>query len=294
MEEILSEGLDADHVTWNSAISACESGEQWAQALQMLHRARSSLAGERLAVSQNLKRGTNSAISACAKASHWEAGLQLLQISKEEGAHSVEQDTLCSNSLLLQMTGSYWKTTVCLLHEMSAQGFVGDLVTQRGCICIFQAGACHRQFLIHVSKSALELVSHVSLGSLDWYKHEEHTIEVALAASRLRLLDRMPRVAERMVQRCLEAPALTSLKILSLRKGWSPTAAQLNICCGWHITVIPKSLPVRGIKDLQVATVSAHHRIHDAMLAICSSIGPAFVRCCVERREFVPRGPPRT
>ena len=216
MEKILSDGVEADHITWNSVVSACESGEQWMQALHMLHRARSIFAADSRVVAQKLKRSANSAISACAKASHWPLSLQLLRMIAEDAEYRTEHDTLCFNSLLLQMTGAHWRTAACLLQEMSTLNLPADLVTQRGGTAIFQEGACHSQFQIHIAQCALELPR--GLRNVEWSRQEENAIEVALATSRLRALCCMPSSAERMIQRVVEAPASKQLLSLSGRQ----------------------------------------------------------------------------
>ncbi|CAE7616304.1 exgA [Symbiodinium microadriaticum] len=224
MDGILARGLEADYITWNSVISACESGSQWAQALRMLHRARLCFVADPSGMPQKLKRGTNSVISACGKASRWPLGVQLLRMMREDGPDgtqdhvkqpAMDMDILCFNSLLLHMNGAHWKTAACLLQEMVLLELSADLTTYRGCTIAFQEGACHSGFYYQIAQSAVELPR--ALRSVERFRQEEHAIEVALTASRLRGLHCLPLQADRMIQRVVEAPARASLSLLSLR-----------------------------------------------------------------------------
>ncbi|CAE7564229.1 unnamed protein product, partial [Symbiodinium necroappetens] len=224
MDGILARGLEADYITWNSVISACESGSQWAQALRMLHRARLCFVADPSGMPQKLKRGTNSVISACGKASRWPLGVQLLRMMREDGPDgtqdhvkqpAMDMDILCFNSLLLHMNGAHWKTAACLLQEMVLLKLSADLTTYRGCTIAFQEGACHSRFYYQIAQSAVELPR--ALRSVERFRQEEHAIEVALTASRLRGLHCLPLQADRIIQRVVEAPARASLSLLSLR-----------------------------------------------------------------------------
>ena len=233
MDGILARGLEADYITWNSVISACESGSQWAQALRMLHRARLCFVADPSGMPQNLKRGTNSVISSCGKASRWPLGIQLLRVMREDGPDgdmepgqkpARHMDILCFNSLLLQMNGAHWKIAACLLQEMMLLNLSSDLTTYRGCTAVFQEGACHSRFWYQIAQSALELPR--ALRCVERFRQEEHAIEVALTASRLRGLHCLPLHTDRMIQRVVEAPARASLSLLS---HWS--AARLPRTC---------------------------------------------------------------
>ena len=253
-------------------------------ALQLLHRAHASFSGtETPGVVQQLKRGTNSAISACTKGSHWPLGVQLLCMVKKDGIQSTAHDILCYNSLLLQMTGAHWKTAACLLRDMCSLGQSMDLATLRGCTAVFEAGACHSRFVAHVAETAPELLT--GLRCFQVYRHEEHAIEAALGTSRLRALDCMPPVADRMMQQMIEAPALSSLQSLSQPSGASWRGClfgfPLILALPWHFR------SSQHHKEVLASTRSAQHRIHDQALGVCSSIGSAFVRCCFENRALV-------
>ena len=62
---------EPDVISYNSAISACEKGQQWEQALRLLLEMRSSR------LEPNVM-SYNSAISACSKGQQWEQALNLL------------------------------------------------------------------------------------------------------------------------------------------------------------------------------------------------------------------------
>ena len=238
MDGILARGLEADYITWNSVISACESGSQWAQALRMLHRARLCFVADPSGMPQKLKRGTNSVISACGKASRWPLGVQLLRMMREDGPDgtqdhvkqpAMDMDILCFNSLLLHMNGAHWKTAACLLQEMVLLELSADLTTYRGCTIAFQEGACHSGFYYQIAQSAVELPR--ALRSVERFRQEEHAIEVALTASRLRGLHCLPLQADRMIQRVVEAPARASLSLLSLRSATWPPKTRFFLLC---------------------------------------------------------------
>ena len=70
---MLGEGVQRNTITYSAAISACEKGEQWQQALELFERMRGEC----------VQRNTitySAAISACGKGGQWQQALVLYEI----------------------------------------------------------------------------------------------------------------------------------------------------------------------------------------------------------------------
>ncbi|CAE7553013.1 unnamed protein product [Symbiodinium natans] len=103
-------------VACSAAISACEKGQQWELALALL-----ATAPQRSVVA------VNAAISACAKAACWSQALAALR--SLAGAH-LAPDVISFNAATFacQMTGR-WRTALSLLAECGLQAVEPDLIT---------------------------------------------------------------------------------------------------------------------------------------------------------------------
>ncbi|CAL1141930.1 unnamed protein product [Cladocopium goreaui] len=105
----------ANVVTWNSSVSACETGTQWLTAAFLLLCMRLQRCNPEL---ESISMG----ISACREAGHWEVAMALL--------HSVTADVVAFNSNIstFEVLGN-WTCSLQMLEQMPHRNLVPDVIT---------------------------------------------------------------------------------------------------------------------------------------------------------------------
>ncbi|CAE8595718.1 unnamed protein product, partial [Polarella glacialis] len=150
--------VEADKVSFNAVISACEKGEQWQRALCTLRAARScSLRPDVVSHS--------AAISACEKCREWERAL--VTLCEMRGKHGIEANLVSVNAALSAAEkGSAWERSLGMLAEMQKQLLESDDISFSIAI-----SACDRSTDVGLGFdlcSSLELVGSADLSLPAW------------------------------------------------------------------------------------------------------------------------------
>jgi pentatricopeptide repeat protein len=114
-----------DKITYNAAISACEKGGQWQQALNLL-----SLMPEAKVVPNEIT--YNAAISACEKGGQWQLALNLLSLMPE--AKAVPNKITYSAAISACEKGGQWQLALNLLSLMPDAKVVPNEITYNAAI----------------------------------------------------------------------------------------------------------------------------------------------------------------
>lgn len=135
LEQMRRRGLEPNFIIYSAAIAACEKGEEWQMALQLLDRL----------ISVDSIVPFNSALSACEKCCEWTWALELLQ-SMETSGLVPDQITL-SAAILACDRAWRWPSVLQLLQQLTESTLKLDVVTCTSCVSACQKGARWRDVL---------------------------------------------------------------------------------------------------------------------------------------------------
>merc|ERR1712137_1450706 len=115
LDEMKKNNIAPNTITYNAAISACEKGEQWQEALRLLNELKkTNIAPDTITYS--------AAISGCQKGWQWQEALRLLDEMKK---NNIAPDTITySVAIFACEKGERWQEGLTLLDEMESKNLL--------------------------------------------------------------------------------------------------------------------------------------------------------------------------
>ena len=139
LEQMRSEGIEPNVITYSAAISACEKGKKWEKALSLLEQMRDARIKPDVI-------SYSAAISACEKGGQWERALSLLEQMRGEG---IEPDVISYSAAISACEkGSQWEKALSLLEQMRDEGIKPNVISYNAAISACEKGGQWKKALL--------------------------------------------------------------------------------------------------------------------------------------------------